>query len=576
MKTMMWVAAAMLAACGGSAGPTGDDTGSGDDGSCTTAADCGAGMACATDTHECVAAAFTLDKAGFYDDGMRWWTPSDAPTLHGTIDDTAGQSLDAYINGARVGTATIDGTTWSIALPAGSIQPTDTAVTLRLGALEQDQTFALDNAVPTITLFGSIKDERGDAIDFSTGEPVHTHAGPAIDLTAAGCPDVYTYAYLMDATLPVFGREVTPNPLAWQIKASDATPLDSMDSAYRVRDDAGRVLHDWTSIAPDATGVFLVALYRNVIPELGTYTGKLHMDLRFRDSFGNEATREACWTNHPLAAPIEVQPLTTGELFGWTLPGDSPVSNLLNTHGAVVFTQRFVQHTADQVTIHVSVPEPSVHYTMTGVDDMAPATTMATALSCPSSTTGNCTPVADPPDKVASGTLDDHWTISVYDETAHQGTACLGLAELALDCTLPPRTASEAPHVYRLDMRMVAVHELWPYEDLTTEATSFSEFTVTSLTYAGLAPKPGPTACSHVSPHVGSGGMISYTCDQQAAFTEIRALDKATLAFPAITETLTTSATPTGPAEVPSYATAGLSLDAITWNAGNDDLPGPQ
>jgi hypothetical protein len=116
------------------------------DTSCSTAADCGPGMACATDTHECVAAAFTLDKAGFYDDGTRWWTAADAPTLHGTVDNTAGQSLDAYIGGAKV-------------------------VTLRLGTLEQSQTFALDNAVPTITLFGSVKDERGDAIDFSTRVP---------------------------------------------------------------------------------------------------------------------------------------------------------------------------------------------------------------------------------------------------------------------------------------------------------------------------------------------------------------------------------------------------------------------
>ena len=119
-KTMMLAAAVMLAACGSSTAPKGDDSGSdtgsgSDDTACTTAADCGPGMACATDTGACVAAAFTLDKAGFYDDGMRWWTSTDAPTLHGTIDDTAGQSLDAYIAGAKVGSAMVDGTNWMVA-----------------------------------------------------------------------------------------------------------------------------------------------------------------------------------------------------------------------------------------------------------------------------------------------------------------------------------------------------------------------------------------------------------------------------------------------------------------------------
>src|SRR3954467_15102094 len=63
-------------------------------------------------------------------------------------------------------------------------------------------------------LYGSVLDERGDTIDFSSGEPVHTHAGPAIDL-AKDCPAVWKYAYLESTQSPMFGRETTPNPLAW-------------------------------------------------------------------------------------------------------------------------------------------------------------------------------------------------------------------------------------------------------------------------------------------------------------------------------------------------------------------------
>jgi hypothetical protein len=318
--------------------------------------------------------------------------------------------------------------------------------------------------------------------------------------------------------------------------------------------------------------VFSVALYRNAIPELGTYAGKIHLDLRFRDSFGNEATREACWDNHPLAAPVEVQPLATGELFGWTLPADSPISNLMNWYQTPVFTQRFVQHTAEPVTIHVSVPVPTVHYTMTGVDDMVPGTVTATALSCTSATSGNCAAVADPPDKVASGTISGHWDIFVVDEVGNTDR-CFA-AGLAIACTLPARTASEAPHAYRVEMRLSDVPQLWPYDQNTSEI-SFSEHSFDGLTYTGMAPIAGPTACSHVASHL-IHGVLYISCDEQTTYTEIRALDKATLAFPAIAETLTTSSTETAAGEAPSYVTSGLTLSAMTWNAGNDDLPGPQ
>ena len=596
MRTMM-MAALFTAACGSITPPAGtgsnDDTMGSDTGSdmgsdagsgsgssvpttCMSAADCASGMACDTTQHMCVAAAFTLDKAGFIDDGTRWWTNVGNPTLHGTLDNPGSDPLTASINNMTVGTATVTGTTWSIALPMNSIAEADTRVVLHMGNIEQGQLFALDDQAPAAMLFGSIKDERGDQIDFSTGEAVHTHAGTAVDLTT-GCPSVYKYAYLMDETAPMFGREVAPNPLAWQIKASDSTPLDSMDSAYRVRDAAGHVLYDWTSISPDATGVYAVSLFRNRIPQLGTEGGHMFLDVRFRDSFGNESTTSACWDNHPMAAPVELTAATPGELFGWTLPADSPISHLLDTTGAVVYSQRIVQHAAEAVTIEVATPAPVPHYTMTGVDDWVGDVPVTVNVSCsgPNDPACDTTPPADPADKVASGTISDSWGATVIDQVTGQRVGlCYGLTS-SVKCTLPARTASEAPHPYRIDFALQGASALAP-PGFAPDASVYSEYTFLGLTYTGLPPGAGVTKCSTVRARP-INGVTYYQCIAQTTYSEIRALDKATIAFPAITETVKTSTTANGTLEPAVYAsTASLTIAAKTWNAGDDDVPGPQ
>jgi hypothetical protein len=68
----------------------------------------------------------------------------------------------------------------------------------------------------------TIHDERGDTIDFATGEPNHTHAGAPITLGATGCPAVFKYGYLLDPTRP-FGKESTPNPIAWKFRGTGGT-----------------------------------------------------------------------------------------------------------------------------------------------------------------------------------------------------------------------------------------------------------------------------------------------------------------------------------------------------------------
>ena len=434
MRKMM-VAMLFTAACGttmapangnnGSGSDTGSDTGSGSDvpTTCTTAADCAAGMACDVNQHTCVTAGFTIDKTGFVDDGTRWWTNKSNPTLHGTIDNPTGETISVAVNNTPIGTATITGTTWSIDLPTGTIAEADTSIVIELSSgIEQRQLFALDDKAPVAVMFGSIKDERGDQVDFSTGEAVHTHAGAAINLDGTGCPSVYKYAYLMDATKPLYGAETSPNPLTWQVKASDSTPIDNMDSAYRVRDASGTVLYNWTSMQPDASGVFAITLHRNDIAALGTKTGHMFVDVRFRDSFGNESTTSACWDNHPMAAPVEIKPVAPSTVFGWSLPGDSPISTLsIYTPGATVFSQRVLQYADEPVAVKLSGAPGAITYSRTAVDHFV-ATGAGTGYTCPDSSSpcgGGTAPANGPDDVVTNATLpgtDTFWYATVIDE----------------------------------------------------------------------------------------------------------------------------------------------------------------
>src|SRR6185437_4883901 len=124
---------------------------------------------------------------------------------------------------------------------------------------------------------------------------------------------------------------------------------------------------DWTAAAaPDDNGLYTVRLYRNIVSAIGEHTGKMWVDVKFVDTKGNETVDSACWENHPLAAPLEITPLATSDLFTWSLPAHSPISTAINTAsidttaqeqvGASVYQQTIVQHTAEPVMLEIDHP----------------------------------------------------------------------------------------------------------------------------------------------------------------------------------------------------------------------------
>ena len=432
---------------------------------------------------------------------------------------------------------------------------------------------------PPGTLYGSVLDERGDQIDFSTGEPVHTHAGPSIDL-ATGCPAVYKYAYLEDQTDPTFGRQTAINPLEWHV-TSQVGSLDDDLTAYRVRLPDGTIALDWTAAAaPDADGLYTIRLYRNVVSAIGDHTGKMFVDVRFTDTAGNETVDSACWENHPMAAPLEVQAAATSDFFTWSLPAHSPISTAINTAsidstateqlGASMFTQGFVQHTAEPVTLHLD------HNAITGttssfvVQYLANGITRTEAVPCAAVDPTICAPAPTPsPPITRTGTLQATWDIRVIDPATgamlcHNPDTLGGGSEAIDGCVVPARGAAEAPHPYQIIYSMSDTTSIQPAPDSTT-----SESTITTgfLKHTGTLGSAGKISwCATVS-------TDGRTCTEGETGFLADVLDKAHIDFNAIQLIVQTAPDATASLEsIGSYAAPSLSIAAQSWDAGDAGL----
>ena len=246
----------------------------------------------------------------------------------------------------------------------------------------------------------TIKDERGDQIAFSANGPVHTHAGPDIALGGSTCASVFKYSYLLDALAPQFGSEKTPNPLTWKFRTSGGN--GAAVAEYRVVDEAGAPVLDWTAATQEGDGSYLVTLQRSGahgISALNAKGGQYKIELRAADSEGNSGTNNACWDHHPLAAPVQFTGLTASNdanaLKAFTLLASSPVSTIMNAGaGATVFAGRITHQTAEPVTIKFDIPKPAVEFTKTVVDDLLNYNTGTDILCKVTCSQGhpNCTP----------------------------------------------------------------------------------------------------------------------------------------------------------------------------------------
>jgi hypothetical protein len=431
---------------------------------------------------------------------------------------------------------------------------------------------------PPGTLYGSVIDERGDTIDFSTGEPVHTHAGPSIDL-GSGCPAVYKYAYFEDQTDPQFGRQTAINPLQWNV-TSQVGSLNDSATQYRVRLDDGTVELDWTAAAaPDDNGLYTVRLYRNVVPAIGDHTGKMWVDVKFVDTQGNETVDSACWENHPMAAPLEIDAATTSDLFGWTLPAHSPISTAINDAsldsgsateqvGASVYAQTFVQHTAEPVTLHLDHSAISGTASNTIVQLNIETTKRTEGATCEGVDGFECNPFPTAPAPTTwSGALSAVWDIHVVDTASGQiichNPDAPNASSTAVDgCVIPARGASEAPHPYTIIYAMSSATSIAPQPGSPAHEVSIRN--VLGRTYSLTASTTNIQGCldSDVT-----------ECTELGEGVAALSLDTAQIDLAPFTAIVQTAPDSTASLEsIASYATPSLSIGAQSWNAGDAGL----
>ncbi|CAN5787128.1 hypothetical protein BH11MYX3_BH11MYX3_44480 [soil metagenome] len=412
-----------------------------------------------------------------------------------------------------------------------------------------------------------IRDELGDRIDFSSGEPVHTHAGAVVTLGESGCPALHRYAYLLDRS-PAFGRQVTTNPLSFSIALPTSGALDSTASAYRVVTPGGDVLLGWTPLTESPqNGRRTIVLYRDDLARLGTYDGPLHFDVRVRDSSGTEQLATACWEHHPMAAPlaIEVPQLATGAsaLSARTLSASTRVVDVIwpiDVYNVEVFTQRFVQQTAEPITLTVKVGAPAGTYASTIVDTYTPTTTSSVGKDCEVyEAYCDATPLPDPPDLVRSGAIGHGvFTTYFYDDATGVPLACD-----ANTCTLPARGAGSAPHVYR------AVVVARRFTDLWQSATTIGEMQLGGHPVIGaLLPQAKQIRCTTF--HTATIGGVPHTaCTSWVEYTEVVGLDRARLTLSATPFQIMTAASGGASSQVPYLPNGMITAPPVSWDGGD-------
>lgn len=413
------------------------------------------------------------------------------------------------------------------------------------------------------------KDERNDAIDFSTGEPVHTHQGAGVTITGGGaCPAAYRYAYLMDRA-PAFGRQVTQNAMQIEI-AVPTIALDESASAYRLTA-AGSVLIPWTPIgAVPASGRVHIALHRDDAPKLGTYEGALHLDIRVRDTAGAEQLVTACWAHHPLAAPVFVEPpqaalgassLTARQL---STPSSHAIDVIVPTSSALpaVYSARITQQTAEVVTVSFAPAAPSGTFSSTLAHVHLATGTQPIPGNCEDfPETCDRSPLPAPTTTAASGALTTGaWSWTIVDEVSGEKLPCA-----AFGCELPGRAPGAAPHPYRVTIAGSEFANLWPQPGTLS---ALRELTIAAGTVAGVWMTSNTVArCTRLRTINGISACATLT-----QYTELVALDRATLAIPATMVQVLTGNTSIAGAPVPYLAHGVVTAPPVNWNGGDGPL----
>jgi hypothetical protein len=333
-----------------------------------------------------------LQGAGFLIDGPTgvWWTADAAPTLRGTVGEAHLQQVQILIAGEVVAVASVDGATWTAALPLDKVTAGGNEVLIRAVDLAGNATttapvlLRLDATPPGILAESSpVYDEGLSTVDYdldnapaNTWVQRHVVSGTPIDLAQSmpgACATVRKFSHLLFQQ-QVLGSAGALNPLQsnWVV-SDDGVGIAAGTTQLRVTLKNGASVSElipWTPvngvvIAPQAVRYGL-GLYRDgafAIPALGTTEGEYHVELRAVDRLGRTAKQERCWTHRILAPQLRPVGLTTGAsmMFPVSLqpgPGQKSVSEaFLNTTatGAGMWIRRVRNYLGTPIFVSVTI-----------------------------------------------------------------------------------------------------------------------------------------------------------------------------------------------------------------------------
>jgi hypothetical protein len=250
---------------------------------------------------------------------------------------------------------------------------------------------------------------------------------------------------------------------------------------------------------------------------------------------------------------------------------DSPMSKVVSWDGNVgILKQRIVQQTTEAIAMTWSTTTMQPHYMSTTFGGWVAEYQQNNVMCQPGNTNAQCVmaskPLGAPSENTTSGiTQHAKYGVIIRDENTNQ--IIQASSTPSVTWTIPARTTSEPPHAYSIEIVGSAFVELaapWGDFDGIT-----AEHTLMSLGYSGTTASRVSSGCATMT-QTAFGPM----CSQSVTYWQYTAMDQATLLFDSFDATITTgidAQTMTGVRYVPTSTTTSGSL---SWNSGDDDLPG--
>lgn len=560
----------------------------------------------------------TLSTANYFVDGTTWWTATAAPTFQGTLTEANPTSVEAVIGTTHI-PGTITGSTWSVTVPAGTLDLTGADVRIVVTDAAGNQGTILqhvryDGTPPTVSFQASpVHDEASETPTFSTDEvPSHLHSGATVDLSVTGmCPSITKYSYLLGANPPPYGAEPNGrNPLQYQLLAGDdGVGIDPNATQYRVGlDDASGTtqwITGWISAGTGTTNAgvtgYTVPIYAEAVLGLDTFEGVYHVQFQSTDRLSRTTTDARCFNLHLRAPPLHLQtpgqgapdpdPIPVDHAFRLLSLGLAPApapftgvaARLLNDNatGASLIDEDVTNGTASTIYLEVAVTEPGSVVASQSFQLRNFSTRRTVSISCAGA--------APPPlcDGPTSGPLYTSPTSTVTLVTSSFPVKVFELNPSTLQpvtqvpCSvcgvgdqwkfaIPPRQAGVGgpfpPRRFKAMSMIGQVSALWPTDGVQSASAPFADTSVNGVGITGLT-TPTSSGCTRFSTGVPT------LCVEVTDTTPYRALTSVSLSLPGTTLRSTYGTAPTPDIAPVLVGTQKATPQGFTWISTEGALP---